>query len=146
VTLSIIGGLGFRGIWVNTQSADLGSAERRAAVSACIDRQVIVDTVFGEAARPGSAPFSPATWVVDDDDPAPARDLERARELLAAAGVPDGFSFTLLITPDEESIRVASIMAAMCDEVGIDINIQQVEFGTILRAWARPTTPRPRSS
>jgi peptide/nickel transport system substrate-binding protein len=132
VTLSIIGGLGFRGIWVNTQSADLGSAERRAAVSACIDRQVIVDTVFGAAARPGSAPFSHATWVVDDDDPVPARDLERARELLAAAGVPDGFSFTLLITPDEESIRVASIMAAMCDEVGIDINIQQVEFGTIL--------------
>ena len=132
ITLSIVGGLGFRGIWVNTQSTDLGSAERRAAVSACIDRQTIVDTVFGAAAVPAIGPFSPATWVVDDDDPAPERDLERARELLAEAGVPDGFSFTLLITPDEESIRVASIMAAMCQEVGIDIDIQQVEFGTIL--------------
>ena len=132
VTLSIIGGLGFRGMWINTQAADLGSPERRAAVSACLDRQVIVDTVFGPAAQPGSAPFSQATWVVDDDDPVPQRDLERARELLAAAGVPNGFSFTLLITPDEESIRVASIMAAMCEEVGIQFNIQQVEFGTIL--------------
>jgi len=132
VTLSIIGGLGFRGMWINTQSTDLGSAERRAAVSACIDRQVIVDTVFGAAAKPGSAPFSPATWVVDDQDPFPARDLERSRALLAAAGVPNGFSFTLAITPDEESIRVASIMAAMCEEVGIRFNIQQMEFGTIL--------------
>jgi peptide/nickel transport system substrate-binding protein len=132
VTLSIIGGLGFRGMWINTQSSDLGSAERRAAISACIDRQVIVDTVFGAAAKPGSAPFSPATWVVDDGDPVPAQDLARSRQLLAAAGVPNGFSFTLLITPDEESIRVASIMAAMCEEVGIRFNIQQMEFGTIL--------------
>ncbi len=132
ITLSIIGGLGFRGLWINTQSADLGTPERRAAVSACIDRQVIVDSIFGEAAVPAIGPFSPATWVVDDDDPAPQRDLDRARELLAASGVPDGFSFTLLITPDDESIRVASIVAAMCQEVGITINIQQVEFGTIL--------------
>ena len=130
--MSIVGGLGFRGTWVNTQSADLGTPERRAAVSACLDRQIIVDTVFGAAARPGSAPFSHATWVVDDEDPVPQRDLELSRELLAAAGVPNGFSFTLLITPDEESIRVASIMAAMCDEVGIGIELQQVEFGTIL--------------
>lgn len=132
LALSIVGGLGFRGLWINTQSADLGTAERRAAVSACIDRQVIVDTVFGNAAVPAIGPFSPATWVVDDTDEAPKRDLERARALLAEAGVPDGFEFTLLITPDEESIRVASIVAAMCQEVGIKINIQQAEFGSIL--------------
>jgi ABC-type transport system substrate-binding protein len=52
--------------------------------------------------------------------------------LLEEAGVPDGFSFPLLITPDDESIRVASIYAAMCQEVGINIELQQVEFGTIL--------------
>lgn len=132
ITLSIVGGLGFRGIWVNVTSEELGSKERRAAVSACIDRQVVVDTVFGEAAVPAVGPFSPATWVLDDASQAPERDLDRARELLEAAGVPDGFSFPLLITPDDESIRVASIYAAMCAEVGIDIQLQQVEFGTIL--------------
>lgn len=132
ITLSIVGGLGFRGIWVNTQSEELGTPERRAAVSACIDRRVVVDTVFGEAAVPAIGPFSPATWVVDSPDEAPHRDLERSREMLEAAGVSDGFSFPLLITPDDESIRVASIYAAMCSEVGIDIQLQQVEFGTIL--------------
>jgi len=132
IVLSSVGGLGFRGLWINTQSNDLGSAERRAAVSACIDRQVVVDAVFGDAAVPAIGPFSPATWVVDEEDEAPARDLDRARELLAEAGVPDGFSFQLLITPDEESIRVASIYAAMCREVGIDIQIQQGEFGSII--------------
>ncbi|MBK5926428.1 ABC transporter substrate-binding protein [Rhodobaculum claviforme] len=132
ITLSIVGGLGFRGIWVNTQSEEMGSAERRAAVSACIDRRIVVDTVFGDAAVPAIGPFSPATWVVDSPDEAPHRDLDRAREMLEAAGVPDGFSFPLLITPDDESIRVASIYAAMCQEVGIDIQLQQVEFGTII--------------
>ena len=132
ITLSSVGGLGYRGFYVNTQSADLGNRERRRAVSACIDRQVIVDTVFGNAAVPGSSPFSPATWVVDLDDPVPPRDLDFARQMLAEAGVPDGFSFTMLITPDEESIRVASMMAAMCAEVGITINLQQTEFGTML--------------
>lgn len=132
IVLSSVGGLGFRGLWINTKSRDLGSPERRAAVSACIDRQVVVDAVFGDAAVPAIGPFSPATWVVDEEDQAPVRDLDRARELLAEAGVPDGFSFQLLITPDEESIRVASIYAAMCREVGIDIEIQQGEFGSII--------------
>ena len=132
IELSIVGGLGFRGIWVNTQSEELGSRERRAAVSACIDRRVVADVVFGEAAVPAVGPFSSATWVVDSPDEAPHRDLDLARELLEEAGDPDGFSFPLLITPDDESVRVASMYAAMCEEVGINIELQQVEFGTIL--------------
>ena len=129
VTLSSIPGLGFNGIWINTNSNDLGSAARRAAVSACIDRQIVVDTVFGDAATAAIGPFSPATWVVDTEDEAPKRDLDRARALLAEAGVPDGFSFEVLVAPDEENIRVASLYAAMCQEVGIQFNIQQSEFG-----------------
>lgn len=132
ITLSSVGGLGYRGMWLNSAKAELGSPERRAAISACIDRQVVVDTVFGDAAVPAIGPFSPATWVVDAEDEAPKRDLDRARELLAEAGVPDGFTFQLLITPDEESIRVASIYAAMCQEVGINFDIQQAEFGSII--------------
>lgn len=137
ITFSSIGGLGFRGFFANTQSSDLGDRLRRQAVSACIDRRLIVDLVFPGAALPSvQSPFSPATWVVDEDDPVPPRDLELARRLLAEAGVPNGFSFNLLITPDEESIRVASIIAAMCGEVGIQINIQQMEFGQILANMA----------
>lgn len=132
ITLSSVGGLGYRGFYVNTEVGDLSNRERRRAVSACIDRSVIVNSIFGNAAVPGSSPFSPATWVVDLEDPVPERDLDFAREMLAEAGVPDGFSFTMLITPDEESIRVASMMAAMCSEVGITINLQQTEFGTLL--------------
>jgi peptide/nickel transport system substrate-binding protein len=132
INMSIVGGLGFRGIWVNVTSDELGDRQRRAALSACIDRRTVVNAVFGDAAVPAIGPFSPATWVVDSPDEAPQRDLDAARALLAEAGVPDGFSFPLLITPDDESIRVASIYAAMCSEVGIDIQLQQVEFGTIL--------------
>lgn len=133
INFGSIGGLGFRGFFANTQSTDLGDKLRRQAISACIDRQLIVDLVFpGAAMASVQSPFSPATWVIDEDDPVPAQDLDKARRLLAEAGVPDGFSFNLLITPDEESIRVASIMAAMCSEVGIQIDIQQMEFGQIL--------------
>jgi peptide/nickel transport system substrate-binding protein len=132
INMSIVGGLGFRGIWVNVTSDELGDRQRRAALSACIDRRTVVSAVFGDAAVPAIGPFSPATWVVDSPDEAPQRDLDAARALLAEAGVPNGFSFPLLITPDDESIRVASIYAAMCSEVGIDIQLQQVEFGTIL--------------
>jgi peptide/nickel transport system substrate-binding protein len=132
VTLSIIDGLGFRGLGSTRSRPISARLSARAAVSACIDRQVIVNTVFGDAAVPAIGPFSPATWVVDKEDEAPLRDLDRSRALLAEAGVPDGFAFTLLITPDEESIRVASMIAAMCQEVGITVNIQQAEFGSIL--------------
>lgn len=133
IVLSLVGGLGFNGFWMNTQSSALGNVDRRAAVSACIDRQVLVDTIMGTAAVPGFSPYSPATWVWDGDMPeAPARDLELAKAHLAAAGVPDGFTFTLLITPDEQAIRTGSMISAMCAEVGIKIELQQVQVGEIL--------------
>lgn len=59
------------------------------------------------------------------------RDVEKARELLAEAGYPNGFEFTITVpnnyAPHEST---AQILAESLAEVGIIANIELVEFTT----------------
>ena len=134
VTVASVPGTGYSSMYINTQSEALGNAYLRQSLNYCIDRNIIVDTVFGElGAVPGYSPFSPATFVTDANDPAiPQRDPERVRELLELGGAPDGFSFEVLFTGDAQSTRLVTMVQAMCSEFGIQIEAQPTEFGQIL--------------
>ncbi|MEI4271216.1 ABC transporter substrate-binding protein [Klenkia sp. LSe6-5] len=98
-----------------------GSVQARMAIMYAIDRESLVDDLH-EGSRPTSqlfpedAPgFDPA---LDEEF---GYDPDRARELLAEAGYPDGFemNYTYLGQPDEDVIVVQQQLA----EVGITLNL-----------------------
>lgn len=134
VVVSSIPGLGYSAMYMNTKSEALGNPYHRQALNYCVDRDIIVNTVFGEAgAVKGYSPFSPATFVTDlNDERIPERDGEKVRELLELAGTPNGFEFEVLYAADEQNTRLVSLVQAMCAEFGIKVNAQQAEFGNIL--------------
>ena len=97
-----------------------GSEEARLAIMHAIDREALV-TDLHEGALPtsqlfpeSSAGFDPALNEEFGYDP------DRARELLAEAGYPDGFEFniTVLGQPTEDQVAIQSQLA----EVGITMN------------------------
>lgn len=58
-------------------------------------------------------------------------DPERARSLLAEAGLPDGFSTTLLVQRiDDEDVREAQWIQADLKEIGVQVEIEVVDPGT----------------
>jgi peptide/nickel transport system substrate-binding protein len=71
------------------------------------------------------APHHPA--YVDLTDMYP-HDPEKARELLAEAGYPDGFEATLKLPPPSYARRGGEVVAAQLREVGIDLEIIPVEW------------------
>lgn len=134
VVVESVPGLGYSSMYINTESTALGNPYLRQALNYCIDRDIIINTVFANGGAVAAySPFSPATFVTDMDDASiPKRDGEKVRELLALGGAPNGFSFDVLFAADEQNTRIVTLVQAMCGEYGIQMNAQQAEFGQIL--------------
>lgn len=100
----------------------------RRAIAHAIDRQAIIDgAMFGYGTPIGShfAPHHPAYVDLIGRYP---HDPQRARELLAEAGHPDGFSATLRLPPPSYARRGGEIVAAQLSEVGIALEIIPIEW------------------
>ena len=106
----------------------------RKAINYAVDREEIIEgAAWGMGSAVGSI-ISPAMdfWYKDLTGTYP-HDPEQARALLAEAGYPDGFSASLhLPAPYPLHCSAGEILAAQLSRVGIDLNIQVVEWGTWL--------------
>jgi dipeptide transport system substrate-binding protein len=108
----------------------------RKALNLAIDRELIKETFWGDAAIPQSIHNVPPyrfdfkeEWVPYPYDP------EQAKKLLADAGYPNGFTFEFLtakMAGVPEAPDVAEAMAAFWVEVGLDPQLAEIEFGNML--------------
>ena len=125
--------------WVSADpditSADWANAAKvRNALSIAIDRQGIVDTLlqgYGTPAVLWDFGRYEETWL-----PAEMRweyNPERARELLAEAGYPDGFNITLTpaLRGAPVEVEACEAIAAMWGEIGLDVKFERVPFTTL---------------
>ena len=101
----------------------------RKAMNYAIDKQAIADAVFFGT---GSVQDSemPRTRYYVAQTPY-TYDVAKAKELMAASGFADGFTTELLIASgDPVENGIATIVKDQLAEIGITVNIQQVEAGT----------------
>lgn len=104
----------------------------RQAISYAIDRQIIAETIyqgFAEAATSGLH----AQYDFEPPEQQYEYDPERARELLAEAGVADGFEMELIASPARPGAyapEVAVLIAAQLAEVGITAQQRVITSGT----------------
>lgn len=118
-------------ITINQKIAPLGEAAVRCAMAHAIDREAIARTVYFGRATPALSILPSSTFFYDADTGSISYDLDRARELLATSSVPDGFEFTATVpTGNSTRLAIAQIWAASLAELGITMNIEQVEATT----------------
>jgi peptide/nickel transport system substrate-binding protein len=113
---------------MNNGAAPFDNVLVRQAVSLAINRQDIIDgAMFGYGTPIGThfAPHNPAYKDLLDLSP---HDPERARELLAEAGFPDGFTTTLKLPPPSYARRGGEIIAAQLRDIGIETEISNLEW------------------
>lgn len=99
-------------------------ARVREAISISINREAIAARIMGGFAEPAGELLPPPMFGTSGR-PVDPYDPERARELLAEAGYPDGFSITLG-TPNDRYIndgQVAQAIAQMLAQIGIDTSV-----------------------
>jgi len=98
----------------------------RQAIALTLDRPSIVKTLFTSFADVGHdtpwAPVYPST-VGGSDVPQRAQDLNKAKQLLAAAGFANGFSITLTTEQTGEIPQLAQIIQSSVKQIGIDMKL-----------------------
>jgi ABC-type transport system substrate-binding protein len=116
----------------------LTKKEVRQAINMAIDKEAIVrDIYMGTAsiAKNGMPPFMLGHNDEIEDYP---YDPERAKELLAEAGYPDGFEVTLHVMPVSRPYmfdppKIGEAIQSYLAAVGITVNFYQVDWGTYLQ-------------
>lgn len=128
----------------NHRRAELADPRLRRALTHAIDRQALVDSIWGDYARPLDGPLPPDVWLHDDGQPLPF-DLGEARRLLAAAGWSDGDGDGVveragrplrlrLITNSGNRQRedAAVLIEDQLGRVGVDVVPEVLEFNTMV--------------
>ena len=117
-----------------------GDERVRQAVAYAIDQQAIVDAFYAGLGQVASQFVPPALWGRDEGLEPYAYDPERARELLAEAGYPDGFETELWYMPVSRPYfpapeDIATAMATYLADVGISAELMTEDWGTYLEDY-----------
>lgn len=109
----------------------------RRALALAIDRQAIVDAVFfGRGQVTGPIVPTLGDWGQPVEQlPTYQVDREMAQSLLEEAGQSD-LSFTILAgTLYQEFINIALVIQDQLSEIGVTVELEQVEWGTFIDRW-----------
>jgi peptide/nickel transport system substrate-binding protein len=120
----------------NGKAADapLGRDPRvRQAFSLAIDRAALNQVAFDGQYVPSNQMEAPGSAYYDTDHPVPARDVEAAKQLLAAAGV-SRVAFTMRTGTDPLDAQVAQIIQAMVKDAGFDMKIVTEDAAAMVAA------------
>ncbi|MDZ7708001.1 MAG: ABC transporter substrate-binding protein [Trueperaceae bacterium] len=116
---------------MNNARAPFDDVRVRQAITHAIDKRAIVEgAMFGLGTVIGTHMSPAEPYYLDLTDTYPY-DPDRARELLAEAGYPDGFDVAFeLPEPYALERRSGQVIAQQLAEVGIDVELSVVEWGT----------------
>ncbi|MCX4092331.1 ABC transporter substrate-binding protein [Nocardia sp. alder85J] len=151
--LLVSGSFGFQGFYLNIGNVDgagkpakpietplATDARVRQALSLSIDRQALVDQVFKGWYEPACTPIAPRTsYATQADTACPAFDPDRARQLLAEAGVQTPYPVTMQVMNVSDQLQYAQALQADLALGGFDLRIVPTEYSAMLEAQKRGT-------
>ncbi|MEC5424123.1 glutathione ABC transporter substrate-binding protein [Virgibacillus sp. C22-A2] len=108
----------------------------RQAISMAIDKSQIIDGIYNGVGIPAIGPIPPDVFGYDENVSGLEYNLEEAEALLAEAGYEDGFSTTIWTNDSRERIDAATNVQAQLGEIGIDVEVEILEWGAYLEQTA----------
>lgn len=123
-------------IGFNTEKEPFNDVRVRQAISMAIDKNEIIEGVIDGVGIPAVGPIGPNVFGYNEDVSQLDYNVERAKELLAEAGYEDGFSTTIWTNDNRTRIDIAQVVQAQLAEIGVDMEIEVVEWGAYLEQTA----------
>ena len=101
----------------------------RQAIATAINKDNIVTVATEGLGTPAITFFSPGYGYYDAYDPYPYN-VEKAKELLAQAGYPDGLEFTLYYNGNLKEL-MSQVIQSNLKEIGITVHIEEMEIAAL---------------
>ena len=121
-------------IGFNTEKEPFDDPRVRQAITHAFDSQAVLDGVYNGSGTPAEAPLAPGVLGYSEDLEGLEYDMDRAEELLDEAGVED-LTINLMVNDDNpERVDVALWLQESLSNLGITVNVEQVEWGAYLAA------------
>ena len=123
---------------INSQHPPLDKPEVRQAINLAFDKATYLKAVFENSAQPANGIYPATTWSFAKNLPGYAHDLQKARDLLAKAGLKEGFNTTIWTRPTGSVLNPnpslgAQLLQADLAKVGIKADIRVIEWGELIR-------------
>ncbi len=118
----------------NTTKKPFDDVRVRKAVNMAIDKKAIVSAVYLSTGVPATNPIPPGQWSYNKAIKDDAFNPTEAKKLLAAAGLPNGFTTDLWAMPvqrpyNPNAKRIAELMQADLAKIGVKAEIKSFEWG-----------------
>lgn len=116
-------------LFFNCKEGIFTNEDLRKAIAYLVDWQECADVIAGAGAKlnEGSMPRSCKYFY---DHETRVKDVEKGKELMAKAGYPNGFSFTIKTAmPQTHHTNAALLMQAQLAEYGINITVEPLDLG-----------------
>lgn len=117
-------------VQLNTTKKPFDDVRVRQALNYAIDKDGIIKGVLYGNAKPAASALPIMAYHNTDLKPYPL-DLAKAKALLAEAGLPDGFSTSMLVPSGDVTYRqVATIIQDSLKKIGVTVELQSIESGS----------------
>jgi peptide/nickel transport system substrate-binding protein len=132
--------MGYVGITFNTGNGPAANSVInqnkmvRQAFELAIDRDALAQVVFNGMNAPTAQANARNSPYYDASIQPPARDVAKAKALLAQAGVKIPVPVTLTITNETDTQQAGEVIQSMASEAGFDVKIRSMEFASSLQA------------
>lgn len=136
ITVNLFDSTEIRYVIVNCQSEYLNDPRVRKALKLATDKEAINEAVYFGYAKVAESYISPAAPHYNENLPESKVDIEGAKALLAEAGYPDGISIKIEVgSGDSTNLTVATMLQEQWAEIGVTLEIQQLDYATIRQDW-----------
>ncbi len=126
-------------IALNNNDEVLSDPRVRQALNYAVNKQDIIDSVLFGAAEPIDAPMAPSLFGYCPQEPY-EYNPEKAKELLAEAGVEEGQQFNFIAPTGRyvQDFQAAQAIAGYLSEVGIEATLQTMDWPSYVGAILKP--------
>ena len=133
---------GLHGFQFNCAHPIIKDTKIRQAISYAIDREAMIDALYAPMGEYcATAPLSEVVWGYYNFGVI-KQDLEKSKQLLAEAGYPDGFEFSIQVYEGyNNGLASAEMIVADLAKVGITATIEVVDSAAFKAARANRTYP-----
>ena len=131
-------GLNIAYVAFNTEKAPFDNVKVRQALNLAVDKKAIIDVVYQGAGIAAKNPLPPTIWGYNDNLAESEFNIEKAKQLLAEAGYPNGFETELWVQPvvrasNPNPRRMSEIIQADWAKIGVKAKLVTYEWGDYIK-------------